>query len=265
MQIKNWIASQFKFTIREISFAGIFVGLYTLFNMSFMKINFGVMQAGIEYVWLILMGLTNRKLFIAILSAIVADTLSTVINGIGMWAWQYAIIAPSVALIAFVFKYYLRLKNNYLWWSLNIFVSILIALSPFILIFVYNHNEAKYKSITIDSDVTKAIIWAMMSLLAVSIVSLNVWYIIKKTENTRKIISIVIMISIIIIVSIWIWGPIAYMVYANRIGSSIKSYDVYLVPRILKTPIILPLYSLITIPIYKAWETIDKKETSHRW
>lgn len=265
MKIKEWVNNQFRFSIQEIAFTGIFVGLYVLLNSPFMTINVGIMRSGLEYVCTILIGLTSRKVLLAIFSAIVADTLSWLANG-SSWSPYYALIPPMVALISFVFKNYLTTQNMKLWWSVNISIVAITALLPFVLIFIYENNVDKYKTITISTVATKAIIWTMMSLVALLLVGLNVTYLLKRKEEVRKVVSIVILVAVVILISIWLWGPFAAMLNAKMYGSSIRSYDVYIIPRVLKTPVILLLYSVIIIPIYKAYEVISNNSSKHhKW
>lgn len=272
MKIKSLIKNQFTFSIQEIALAGIFTALWII-SAKFLNINFGFMQAGITYVWAILIGLTTKPL-LGFVVAVIADTISLAIGpyGITFWMWEYAIIYPAIVLFASGFKHVLKLKNKYVWWTMMIVVN-LTAITVAIIYainngnFVYkakSTNEAEFDFTKLAAKITIWVCVSIMIAMFALLVLLAIW---KRKYATY--LGIYTLVSIVIMVSIWIWGPIAQIRFNEKFYHSTTArdkYDLFLIGRIFKTPIILPLYTTIAGSGFFAYTQIQKHSSSnHKW
>lgn len=274
-KVTSFLKKQFTISISEITLLSIFIALWIV-SSRFLTIDLGFMRVGIVYVWPITIGLLFKP-FVGVLGAIIADTISTLISngGIGMWMWQYAIIYPLTVLIVWGLKTLLKKENKW-WWLISLISTLLVVIGSAVVI-ALNQTFVKGGSNS-DSfiDMTKGIalplIWSSLGIFVLYQIVIWVLYYFKRSEKIKNIIIISSIIIVIIILTIWIWGPIAQIEYVARFVSNdhdrskyYSMYDVYLIPRIIKTPFIAPLYTALIIPINRVSEYLITHTSKNKW
>lgn len=269
MKIKNWLSNQFTFSIQEISFAGIFTALWII-SSKFIVIDFGIMKAGIIYVWAILLGLTTKPV-LGVVTAIIADTISTAIGiGLGGWMWEYAIIYPLIVVFTSLFKHAFKIKNKYVWWLLVAIINT-IAIIGALVIAIYKNDfvsSSRNADTALDftKTTTKVAIWVCMGIMFIFFTVLVVMVI--KDNKYKNYLTIYSLVAATIVLFIWVWGPISQIRYLQRLNATKDywaAYDTYLFGRVLKTPVILPLYTIIITSVYIAYNQIQTHTKHSKW
>lgn len=269
----TWLRNQFRFSIQEIAFAGIISGLWIISD-KFLTIDFGIMKAGIVYVWAILLGLTTKPT-LGVLTAVISDTLTTLIwKGMETWMWEYAIIYPLIVLTTSFFKYSFRIKNKCVWWSTMALINS-VAIIGAVFIAIYKNDFIKTGSSEAAFDFTtkasKIIVWSCVTIMILFFVALS--FVAYKFEKYKNYLGIYSLAALTIVLFIWVWGPIAQIRYLTRLYGSQKSgesywklYDVYFIARVLKTPIVLPIYTVIISSVYIAYNEVQKHSSiKNKW
>ncbi|CAM9105816.1 ECF transporter S component [Mycoplasma marinum] len=271
---KDRIKDNFKITIHEIVLAGILIGLFIISGL-FISIKLqGIMDIGITFVFLIMFGLIFGPIK-GVFFALIADTITLALGtyGIGAWMWEYEIMTVGIPLMAWAFKYLFTIKQKY-WWISMVAINSITIIGIFIVILISSNNPllqtASRRNYNFDGN-TQIMIYCMAGFLFLIELIMFIVYGFKKNDNLKLVISITTLVAMIIIIWIWIWGPIAYVRFLQRLANqgyskySIdhytyeKYYKIALWARVLKTPIITPIYVAILIPLYKACEfTINK-------
>lgn len=274
-KIKQFLKAQFTISISEISLLSIFIALWIV-SSRFITIDLGFMRIGIVYAWPITIGLLFKP-FVGVLGAIIADTISTLISngGIGMWMWQYAIIYPLTVLIVWGMKTFLK-KNNKWWWLISLVSTILVMVGSAIVIGLNNSfvkggsNQDSF--IDMSKGIAQPLIWSSFGVFVLFQIIIWSLYYFKRSDKIKNIIIISSIVVVVIILTIWIWGPIAQIEYIARFVHTdhdksyyYSMYDVYLIPRIIKTPFIAPLYMSIIIPINRVSEYLIEHTSKNKW
>lgn len=266
------LKNQFHFSIFDIALSGMIMALWIV-TSKFLTIDFGVMKAGLSFVWAMTLGLT-LKLFPGIIVAIICDTVSLVIGvGIGAWMIEYAIEAPGIVFLTWAFKYVLKSKNDKLWWATMIAIVVIAAITCFLIAilkddFKYNSQGNTENNIDFTKKTTKIVIFVFLGLFIITSISLGALAFIK--PQFKIYFGFFALSCLIIIIFSWIWGTIGQIRYLIRLNGKSKHYwslfDIYLIARLFKTPITAPLYTLMITGIYKANEQINSHFARYnRW
>ncbi len=276
----KFIDKYIKISIYEMVLAGIFVGLFIISGL-FINIKVqGVMNVGITFIFLIMFGLIFGP-FKGVFIALIADTITLALGkyGLGVWMWEYEMITIGIPLMAWLFKHMFKSKQKNWWISMVLVNTIAIIGILSVIILSYNNpliHKASKRTLKFDTN-TQIMIYTITALFTLIQISMFILYGFKRNEHIKLIISITTLVTMIIIVWIWIWGPIAYVRFLQRLShqghshypASHYTYDRYyqiaLWARILKTPIIIPIYVTILIPLYKACELTANKFEKHRY
>lgn len=297
---KKWIKNNTSFSIYEIAFGGLFVAMWAVSALPIFSINFGFMKMGITYVWPILLGLTTKPL-LAFLCSIIGDNLALLSSGTGFSQWmiEYAIISPAIVFISILFKKLIKSDKQRNWLIVVAIANITILIGVLCTMVVENSfvklSKNPESAFDFKSNTAKVVVWSVYSLmLASSLVLISLYWLAWKNKSLRinllviknkkimikqkyvhlnakkikEIISFYSLSMIIIVVTIWLWGPFAQLRYLNAYVkvSAYSNYDLFLIPRILKTPISLLLYTAIIIPIHKVWEICIKRfSPENKW
>lgn len=262
-KLKTFYQKFCKLSILDIALCGIFVGLWIV-SSKFIGINLGFMRLGIIYVWVIIIGLIFTP-WLSFLIAVIADNLTLIINGFGFWMWEYAIIYPLMALLVSLLKNIFKSKNDLIWASFVTLIMIFIIIFTLVISIIYrNFANKSTDGFIFNSWFVYVLIWMFIGILWISFLIMMIKYFRHKNPRLKINISIFAIIALVIIIFVWIWGPIAQIRYlALHIGKSylelLNNYDLYLIPRILKTPIILPVYFIIVSSIYYAYNLLNFK------
>ncbi len=263
---RNFAEKHLRINIQEAALAGILIALY-LISDKFISFNVkGIMHIGITFIFSIMFGLLFGP-FKGMFVALIADTIKLLlITGIYKWMWEYELISIGVPLMAWGFKHLFKAKEKH-WWAIMLAIN-LISLLAIIAIMALSHNggELRLKAKEIGrrrfnfSSGTMIMIYVITSLFYLVEFTLMVIYKKRKKDGIKLILSMGALVTMTIVVWVWIWGPVAYVRYLERLYGQKHpgkyTYEVYykigLWARILKTPIIVPLYTLILVPLYKA-------------
>ncbi len=277
---RRFVETYIKISIYEMVLAGIFVGLFIISGL-FINIKIqGVMNVGITFIFLIIFGLTFGPIK-GVGVALIADTITLSLGqyGIGAWMWEYEIITVGIPVMAWLFKHMFNAKQKN-WWISMIIVN-LIAIIGILTVIIISYNnplihKASKRSLRFDSN-TQIMIYTISSLFVLVQLGMFILYGFKRSDKIKLFISITTLVTMIIIVWIWIWGPIAYVRFLQRLSNQGHSrypsshytyeryYQIALWARILKTPIIIPIYVTILIPLYKACELTVNKFEKHKY
>ncbi len=263
-KITKFFNNQFSLSIFEIALAGLFVALFVI-SSKVIRINFGFMQMGIVYAWVITIGLIFKP-FLAFIIAIIADTLVQMLNGFGSWMIEYAIIYPAMALLVSFFKKMTRCKKDF-WWAIFSFLTMFLAIGVSLAISIIYRNFASNSQnedsfFLFNSTFVKIILWIFIFLIMSCFLGMILLYFKTKNARLKLYVSILVITTLVIIIFVWLWGPIAQIRYLQRhngknIAELYQKYRVFLVPRILKTAITLPLYVVIASNIYWVYESLN--------
>lgn len=279
----KYLKLQLHWTIYDLALAGLFVALWVVSALPIFNINFGFMRVGFTYVWPILLGLTI-KWPLAFITAIIGDNLALLASGTGFSQWmiEYAIIYPLIVLLTAATKLVIKVRSERIWMML-IFIVNFSGFAVMIAILAIYRNFARItssadSSFDITTQTAQIVIYTTLALMVAILVIFTALYLvsragIKTNLNAlvvRKYLSFYTIILFIIIIFIWLWGPIAQIRYLNAWVSSATDYyaryELYLIPRILKTPFSLTLYSVIIMPLYVAHEAIESRLSArYRW
>ncbi len=267
----NFYEKHCKLSILDIALCGIFISLWIV-SSKFISINFIFMRLGITYVWVIIIGLFFKPV-IAFLIAIIGDNLTLLVNGFGFWMWEYAIICPLMALFVSLLKNIFKTKNDF-WWAF--FVSSIITFVCLFTLFISiiyrnfsNHSKNEDSNFVFNSWFIYILVWFLIGLMLTSFLIMIIKYFKNKNQRLKTNISIFVIISLMIVIFIWIWGPIAQIRFlALHYGKDYKelfnNYDLYFFPRILKTPVILPIYFILISTVYQAYNHLNFKD-KNQW
>ncbi|NQZ28937.1 MAG: ECF transporter S component [Mycoplasmatales bacterium] len=273
---REFINNYIRISVYEIVLAGIFVGLYIISGL-FINIKIqGVMNVGITFVFLMIFGLIFGPIK-GVFIALIADTITLSLGqyGIGAWMWEYEMITVGIPIMAWLFKHMFNAKQKN-WWISMIIINV-IAIIGIIIVIIISYNNplihtASKKTLKFDTN-TQIMIYIVAGIFIFIQLGMFILYKLKRNDKVKLLISITTLVTMIIIVWIWIWGPIAYVRFLQRLSNQGHShypishytyeryYQIALWARILKTPIIIPIYVAILIPLYKVCElTINKFE-----
>lgn len=273
-KILVFLKAQFTLTISEITLLGIFIVLWMVCN-TFVKIPVPWGFLTITYCFPILFGLIFKP-FPGVIGAVIADTLSMAVApaGFSQWMWEYAIIYPSIVLIISSLKVLLKKDNKNIWWIISLITTITV-ISSAVIVFSLNTQFRPRGGAKGDIfDLTKSILFPLsiiaMSLFIIYEIVIWILYLRRKSEKIREIIIISSMVMLVLALIVWLWGPFAFMEYriawlhADR-DATYSQYSFYVIPRIIETSILAPLYTSIVIPIYRLCDYFVHHNTKNKW
>lgn len=262
-------AINYKLNIFMITIAAILLSISQISGY-FLRFNIGPMRISLDYVFYMLFGLLFGILY-GSMFAFMNDLLKMLfISGIGKWMWQYAIIAPAIVIISSLFKEFVwNKKKNWLLITTSIFIIIdVIALTTIIINNVTATDEFKNRH-----QILINIFYATLPILILIQITLFIFY--KKQKNKKQvtiriIINSIALTMLVIVIMSWVWGPFAFLAYANRFiynhHESIKNkYLIFLIPRIIKAIPEGLIWSTCIFSIYEILDLTTKKILKNRW
>lgn len=270
-KLSNFVNKQFSLSVFEIALSGLFVALWIVAG-KVIKIDIGFMRIGILYALVIAIGLIFKPL-LALIITILADTLLQMINGLGTWMFEYAIIYPLMALLVSFLKKIARSKKD-LTWAIFAFVIMFVAIViTFVISIIYRNFASKSQNeetfFMFNSTFVQVLLWVFTTIIMLVFIFMIVRYFKTKKTQLKIYISILVISTLMIIIFVWLWGPIAQIRFLERHqGKNAQelyaNYYLFLVPRILKTAIILPIYVVIAGNIYWAYQCLNFKK-QNQW
>ncbi len=279
-KLANFVNKHIIFSIQEIVLSGIFVGIFIISGL-FINIKIqGVMNVGITFVFLIIFGLILGPIK-GVFIALIADTITLALGqyGISAWMWEYEVITVGIPIMAWAFKHMFNVRQKR-WWISMVLINFIAILGIFIVIIIsYNNpliHSVSHKTFKFDTS-TQIMIYTIAVIFSLIQIGMFALYWFKRKENIKLIISITTLVTTAIIVWVWVWGPIAYIRFLQRLSNQGHShyptshytyeryYQIALWARVLKTPIVVPIYVAILIPLYKACEISINKFNNHKY
>ncbi|MCR8613303.1 MAG: hypothetical protein NC236_02370 [Mycoplasma sp.] len=240
--------------IKKISFSAILISVQLVLSI-FLKINIGVSQLSLDWVFYIVYGLLFS--FWGIIPAVISDNLGQLFSGtIGMWMWEYAIITIGIVIITAGIKKILFKKN--MWVSLSFLIVSSILFFTTLLINYFMGNYSKYNETFNFNLIVIAGTIFFITLFSLFIFS----YVYKKKDSIKEILIISLIVYINQIIFSVIWGPFAFIKYLNHLSGTVYSlsdkYIYYLIPRILKLPIENIIWTTLIYSIYKIFHLFKR-------
>ncbi|WP_127942599.1 hypothetical protein [Mycoplasma sp. ATU-Cv-703] len=266
----TWLKQNLRTSTYELALAAVFVALW-VFSYKFISVNLRFMRFGIVYAWVITIGLIFRPL-LAVKIALIADHLCLLVGGgLGRWMLEYALIYPTMVLLVGFLKRCLNTQHQR-WWLAGVVFSVMSTLiSVLITMALYRGFVSQSKNgdqaFLFNSLGVYVLMWSVCAFLAFAFGLMLLKYLKSRHQRLQEAISVVVVVTLVVVIYVWLWGPIAQIRYlVQRVGYSphelFAKYDFYLVPRILKTPIIVPLYSLIVYALQRVFPHVNR---AYRW
>lgn len=266
---KIWLKDQFTFTTYEITITGLIIALWIV-SYKFISLDLVVMKIGVTHAIAILVGLIFKPLQ-GVMIGIIADTIciATSSRGFAFWMWEYAIIYPAIILTTSALKTLLAHESEKVWMIANL-TTLLLTIAFLVFMAIKYKDLRRVNSSNQDNviDMTQTamqvIFWTFSSLLLLWTIVMFTIYYKKRIPRIKEHISIVVITLVIIIVFSWFWGTYAQTKYLEKFTSIKKKtlseiIDIYFAPRVLKTPVTLVFYPLVTIPLYRVNQLVGKK------
>lgn len=258
------------FTTFDIAIAGMIIAIWVI-SSRFITINLGFMRFGITYAFAILVGLIFKPLQ-GILISIISDTISLFFTaGIAFWVFEYAIIYPGIVIITTILKKFMFSSNKKIFLLSTISIQMITLLISITFSIIYSTFIRKSSSSDNFFDYTtitsKVLMWIVISVQVIFIFIMSYLYFYKNNNNLKNTIALTNITFVIIVIFIWIWGPIAnirfLIMHMGKNNDLWNSFDLYLIPRILKTPISASVYVMIVAPLWKSIEIVKKGQ--NKW
>ena len=259
--MRNFYKRNIKMNTIDITISAIFVSLYIIFGIFPIRIP-GVMRIGLDFIILAIIGLILGP-YKGILVCMIGDFITTLINGIMLWMWQYSLINMGVVLLSSLFLYII-VNNNKFFTLINVLISICIFASFYLTFIIISIVPNTYK---LSSFIKITVIFISVITL---IVYLLLWkdYIRNKRTSTKNVITFFSLSSIISIIFSWIFGTFAFIAYMNRLNAhsgqsyNLNSFQIFLVPRIIKSFFTIPIYTFL---IYRVYHLIHNQLKYKNW
>ena len=262
-------ANSFKLNVFVIVMASILLSISQILGY-FLRLRIGPMQISLDYVFYMLFGLFFGIIHGSIF-ALINDFIKTIfVTGFGFWMWEYAIIPPAIVIIASLFKEFVwNKKDHWLITTMSIFIIIdIISLAT-----IFINNQTTTYSFRENHQSLMNFIYVSLVILLIWQIFLFIFYIKAKEKQKNAIKTLINSISltmIVIVIMSWIWGPFAFLAYANRFiyksPQTIENkYLFFLIPRIIKTIPEALIWSICIYSIYEIMNVTTKKVLQNRW
>ncbi|WBP84101.1 ECF transporter S component [Mycoplasmopsis edwardii] len=245
------------FSVYEISLAGVLLCLFFILTAVKNYTPLRIVGIDFEFIFYIIFAFFFGKFKGALLSFI-ADFFSLLLAGrIGFYHEAYAIVPIVMTILIGLF---LDLFKKHQKVSIVIMeIALLIVFAVLAYVFVLNINDPKGIKISKTFGLSRLSLGVFITLLVLSFSIFIVFNIFifrfiktkddKKKERLSYILLSIFLVVFVIVLARWIWGPYAFIQYANRYLGKFYSleerYLLIMVPIILRSVIILPIYILI--------------------
>ncbi|WP_233341710.1 ECF transporter S component [Mycoplasmopsis bovirhinis] len=265
-----------KFSVYDIALGAILMSLFFIITALKNFTPLRIISLSTEYIFYIIFTIFFGKYKGAFFSFL-ADFFSLLLSGqIALYHEAYAIVPIAVSfLIGFILDIFKKNKKQ-----VFIFMEIFMLLSFGLLIYTFlvNVNDPKGLRISSTFGISRLSVGVFGTLLALTLGMfalfnlLVYWYFTEKNPGKKQsylYLSLTIFLVIFtIVLARWIWGPIAFIQYANRyLGRSYNlqnRYVIVMTPIVLRSVIALPIYILvlnIIIPVlFKLKKTIVRSD-----
>ncbi|OYD27065.1 uncharacterized protein DUF3816 [Mycoplasma testudineum] len=253
---KTWLRTQFRFTVFDLTLAGILMGLGIIVTyISNLSLR-GVLNVDFEIIFSIFFGIIFGP-FKGVFLSVILDNLGLLLRGrIGFWMWEYAIVAFLIPIIAWGFFQILKLKKR-IYMIIPISFIVLSLISVYGLFIGYGEIGSSFRF----SGITQRFSYQSMLVILVvgsTLILIATYFISERYFSTKKnryyqILTIISLTVFIQVIFRWIWGPFAFINYLNRFSSvqNDRSYSIYfpiyMIPIVLKSLITIPLFSTVLI------------------
>lgn len=260
----------YRLTIFEIALFGLLLAIYII-SALIQKYAFrGIFRISLTYAVVIIFGLALGPLKGAIMG-LLGNTIESIINGIGEWMLEYAMIPVIIALLT-GFLMNLMNKNQKQTWIIG-FIFLFLITTVFIVVLITHYNNlpisegALKRTKTIPLQIVIGI--SAFGIFFIWAIALTLMVIYFQTRNIKRKYSVFLFFNILIVVFFilvlvrWLWGPFAYITYRNRFRGGNFAYNewysFFMIPIVFKGLIEIPFYTLVIFHIYPVLRLIREK------
>ncbi|WP_322960474.1 ECF transporter S component [Mycoplasmopsis cynos] len=266
--ISNWkvglIKNNIRFSIYDISLAGVLMCIFLIIAAVKNFTPLKIVGLDPEFIFYIIFAFFFGKFKGAFLS-FVADFFNLLLDGkIGFYHEAYAIVPIVMTILIGVFIDMFR-KYKRIWVVLMEFFLVLVFCA-LIYVFILNMNDPKGIKISKTFGFSRVSLGVFIALLVITLsifAIFNVFvikYLTAKNKASKQrysyLLLSIFLVVFVIVLARWIWGPFAFIQYANRYlgrGYDLSNrYLIVMVPIILRSVIALPIYIIVVnalIPI----------------
>ncbi|MBN4084382.1 MULTISPECIES: ECF transporter S component [unclassified Mycoplasma] len=254
------------FTVKEISLAGVFLGLFIILTTITHYTIARTISFSFEYVFYIIFAFFFGKYKGSLLSFI-ADFFGLLISGkIGFYHWVYAIV-PIIS--TFTISIFIEMfKNNKKLSYIFMDIFLMLVFTALIIIFIYKTGDPRVskKGYKISeflglSYLSFGTMIGLSILSGILLIAFNImifWAFFTKNKKVKTKLNYMILfyflIVSLIVISRWIWGPFAFIIFANTfLGKAYTLSNRYLIlmyPIVLRSVIIIPIYTFVLYTIF---------------
>ncbi|MDC4183798.1 ECF transporter S component [Mycoplasma bradburyae] len=252
-----------RYNIYLISFLSMFIALKVVLGFFVIKIG-PTISLGISWVGLALIGWIFGPVT-AIPIGFLTDTLSFILGKGGVWYWLYAIQEPMIVFTASLFGSIYRIRKQYSSNSLDfLFQQVLIigfCVSGFIFLSLYNNTDTEKILIRNNSfGSTLSFVFIGLFFIFSEIIS---WLLYLKNKKTKESIKLFLYVSTMMITLSVLYSLVLGTISINEFLINVvhqkpKSKDfilsAYLIPRVIKETLRLPILIICVISLIKLSE-----------
>lgn len=252
-----------RYNIYLISFLALFIALKIVLGIFVVRIG-PTISLGISWVGLALIGWIFGPV-VAMPIGFLTDTLSFFLGGGGVWYWLYAVQEPMIIFTAALFGSIYRIRKNYAsnFWDF-VFQQILIVgfcISGFIFLSLYNNADTDRFLVRNNSfGTTLSMVFMALFFVFAELISWLLYLKHRKTKESIKLFLYVstMMITLSILYSL-VLGTISINEFLiNVVHQKFKTRDfilsAYLIPRVIKETLRLPILIICAIALIKISE-----------
>ncbi|QZX49000.1 ECF transporter S component [Mycoplasma sp. E35C] len=253
-----------RYNIYLISYLSLFIALKVALGFFVIKLG-PTISLGISWVGLALIGWIFGPV-VAVPIGFLTDTLSFLLGQGGVWYWMFAIQEPLIVFTASLFGSIYRIrketKNNFYDFVFQQIMIIGFSILGFVFLGLYNGSESTNSFLLKETSFGTIVSLVLMAVFFVfaEIISWTLYLKNKKTKNSIKLFLYVstMMISLSILYSI-VMGTISineFLINVNHQKPKDKDYilTAYLIPRIIKETLRLPILIISVISLIKISE-----------
>ncbi|PZV99827.1 ECF transporter S component [Metamycoplasma auris] len=231
----------------------------------------GVFRITPTYALVVIFGLTLGPWKGALLGFISNTLENILLQGIGTWMLEYAIVPVVIALLTGLLMNTFSKNQNSTWFFGILFLLIVTGIFIGILIDNYNKLPVNEGAKSLKNKIPVSIVAGISAFgfSAIWIITITLLLIYSKTMQIKRkysaflFFNILITVFIILVLVRWLWGPYAYITYRNRFRAAnwkvSEWYVRFMIPIVFKGLLEIPIYTIIIYHIYPVISIVRNK------
>lgn len=264
----NW-KKLFMFSTFEIVISGFLLAIFSVLSF-ILKVHLpSKLNVAFEIPFYLFLGIILGP-FKGAVVALIFDVMNALIKGqIHLWAYEYAIIPPFIAILAAGFMFLLTTKKD-IWLILPVVLTFTVALIVFIYYLSMSDAQIQKTSKSWKGIFNKQLIITLLIIIYsfIFLIGGGLFLMYLKTNNKKWRLAFIVFVLLVFIMIVvrYFWHPIAfvryYNRYLNRTGKDryISDYFFfYLTPMILKSAVTLPVYTVCLVTLTPVVLELNKK------